>query len=265
MKKWLILALVFLLCGSAMAAQEPQAVSRGGTLVLRIPHEWIDSVKLGACWWNSIFQSTDETAAQVLFQYIAPERAEALAAQGDFSDEIVRTLYISEYANNALQMSVRPLNDGWYAAIRPKEDFDDRWSFLPSISEYRFSCEHGQAGGSAELEYVDEASFSLQIKSMDGMKAAWEKDIDNFRLRLYPVQEVYIAVIHENGTAEEDLKYAQLHIDLPTVYNFGDVFIKLSGYLDGGKGVYCCVLSGEEAEAIMNGGRVYMAHDHIKW
>lgn len=263
MKKTLIMILVLMLSFSALAAYEaPQAVSRGGTIVVRVPWSWINGQQLGGSWWGSIDQAVGDTKEQVLFPVMPPSEVAEWVLQSSMEEEPIRTLAVAKAESKAMVMNRRPLDDNYYVVIRPEKKFGSTFDLYWSVSEWGMTMAGDTVHGDLQLDQETQVT-TLKIDSMDGIKAAWKKSFDGFKVTLFEVDGVYIAVINEKGVKKNDLEYTQLYIDAPG-YDFDYFFIQLDGYMDGGEGVYCCVLSEAEAKLMMDDVSVRLEHDHTK-
>ena len=263
MKKILALILILMLSFSAYAAEVPKAVSRGGTIVIRIPYEWMDSQQLVGSWWGSIDHPVGDTKEQVLFPIIPPDEVANWVLQGSMEEEMIRLFAVAQAESKAKTMSRRPLNDHYYVVIRPEEKFGGSFDLYYSVSEWGLSMSDDTVHGDLKLDQETQ-KLKLKIDALDGIKTEWKKDFGGFGISLFAVQDVYIAVIEEPGVKAEDLDYTQLYIDAPG-YDFDYFYIRMEGYMDGKKGVYCCVLSEAEAKLMMDDVSVRLEHDHTKW
>ena len=264
MKKIIAMILILLLCGTAFAAEKPQAVSRGGTIVVRVPYGWIDSAPLAGSWWGFLGQGENDTPEDVLFPIVPPSKVAEILLSGDFADRRANVFNISSVDSKALVMNNRPLDDHWYTVLRPEKKFGKSFDMHWSVAQWQLSVKGGEVSGSLELDMPTEV-FTLSVDSMDDAKAAWEKNCGSFTLSLFPVEGVHIAVIREKGVKREDLEHTQLYIDGKGLYDYDYSFLRLRGYMDGKNGVYCCVLSDEEAVLIKDGAALRLEHDHGKW
>ena len=262
MKKALILILILMMGFSAFAAEMPQAVSRGGTIVIRIPWEWINGCEMGGTWWGGIYQGENETMEEVLMDIVPPSEVASKILGGN-SDYTIRTFGFNSYDSKALQMSNRPLDDAWYCVVRPEKKFSDSFKMYHTVMEYNLSIHDNQVSGSLEREKVDQDPMDVAVSSMNGIKPAWEKNYDGFGMVLYEVQGVYIAVITEKNAKKDDVAYTQLYIRA-NGYDFSNFCVDLVGYMDGKNGVYCCVLSEGEFAELKDGADVRLEHDHAK-
>lgn len=263
MKKILALILMIMLSFSAMAADVPQAVSRGGTIVVRIPWKWINSAELGPSWWGSIDQAVGESAEHALFPVIPPSKVASYLLGGITADERIRIFSASAPENKALVMNNRPLDDNWYAVIRPESRFGGSFDLYWSVSEWSMTMQDRTAHGNLERD-METSVFPLKITSMDGAKAAWTSVYGGISYTLFEVEGIYIAVIEEKNARAEDLPYTQLYIDAPG-YDFDFFYTQMEGYMDGNTGVYCCVLSDEEFQLLKEDVIPRLEHDHSKW
>lgn len=264
MKKTLILILVLMLSFSALASYEgPQAVSRGGTIVVRVPWSWINGQQLTGSWWGSIDHAVGETKEQVLFPVMPPSEVAEWVLQGSMEEEPIRTLAVAKAESKAMVMNRRPLDDNYYVVIRPEKKFGSSFDLHYSVSEWGMTMVDDLVHGDLQLDQETQV-VNLKIDSMDGMKAAWKKDFGGFRMTLFEVDGVYIAVITEKGAKQDDLKYTQLYIDAPG-YDFDYFYVQMEGYIDGSEGIYCCVLSEAEYLELKGGSKVRLEHDHTQW
>lgn len=255
MKKILAIILMIMLSFSAMAADVPQAVSRGGTVVIQIPWEWINSAEMGGTWWGGIYQGEDERLTDVLFNMLPPSEVASAVLGGYSGARMIRTFGFNGWDSKALRMSSRPLEDAWYCVVRPEYGFSNNIVMYSTVMEYSLIVQDGVASGNLEREKVDQNPINIPVTAMDDLKASWKKDYSGFSLSLFPVQQVYIAVIYEKNAPADDLSNTRLLIPM-TGYDYEEVCIDLDGYMDGKTGVYCCVLSGEEALQITEGAAV---------
>lgn len=263
MKKMLILLLALLLMGSALAAEAPQAVSRGGTIVIRIPWKWMNALELGPSWWGSIFHAEGDSKEQVLFPVMPPSKVADWKLQGSKDEELIRSFAINREESKALIMNRRPLDDNYYAVIRPDSKFGNVFDLHWSVSEWGMTMDDDIVHGDLKHD-METQVLSLKIDPMNDAKAAWKGNFDGFKIALFEVDGIYVAVIEEKGAKDEDLRYTQLYIDAPG-YDFDYFYTRMEGYMDDGTGVYCCVLSEDEARLMMDGVDARLEHDHSKW
>jgi len=263
MKKFRIVlfALIIMLSFSVLASQM-HAVSRGGTIVVRVPYQVLDQAQLVGSWWGSIDQAVDERAEQVLFPVIPPMKVAEYLLAGDFSGDLIRTMAVSSVDSKALVMNKRPLDDNLYLVLRPEEKFGSSFDLYWSVSEWSMSMQDTVAHGNLELDMETQVT-SLSVTSMDGIKPHWQHSYGGFSISLFEVSGVYVAVIEEPNARKEDLRYTQLYIDAPD-YDFDYFYMEMDGYLDGGSGIYCTVLSEAEANLLQDKASVRLEHDHAR-
>jgi len=264
MKRIFALVLILMLSFSALAAYEaPQAVSRGGTIVVRVPWSWINGQQLVGSWWGSIDHPVGDTKEQVLFPVMPPSDVAEWVLQGSMEEELIRVFTVARAESKAMVMNRRPLDDNYYVVIRPEKKFGGSFDLHYSVSEWGMTMNDDIVHGNLKLDQETQR-INLKIDSLDGIKAAWQKNFDGFGITLFEVQGVYIAVITEKNARKEDLEYTQLYIDAPG-YDFDYFYLQMEGYMDGKNGVYCCVLSEAEAKLMMDDVSVRLEHDHSKW
>ena len=263
MKKILAIILILMLSFSALAAEGPMAISRGGTIVIRIPWDWMNQLELGPSWWGSIDHAVGETKEQVLFPVMQPSKVAEWMLQGSADEQLIRTFQINGTESKALILNRRPLDDHYYAIVRPENKFGSSFTLHWSVSEWGMTMNDDIVHGDLKLDMETQIT-PLDVTPMDGLKADWTASYDSFDLSLFSVQNVYIAVIAEKNASQDDLEYTQLYIDAPG-YDFDYFYTQMQGYMDGSNGIYCCVLSEAEAKLMMDKVSVRLEHDHTKW
>ena len=245
------------------SGKKPQAVSRGGTIVIRIPWEWINGCEMGGTWWGDISQAENETLEEVLMTILPPSEVASKILGGN-DDYTIRTFGFNGVDSKAYRMSSRPLDDAWYCVVRPEKKVSGSFSMYATVMEYSLSIRDDQVSGNLEREKVDQSPVDVAVTSMDGIKTTWKKNYDGFSVALYEVQGVYIAVITEKNARKADIEATQLYIRM-NGYDYSQVRVDLDGYMDGKTGVYCCVLSEGEFLELKDGAAVRLEHDHSKW
>ena len=245
------------------SGKKPQAVSRGGTIVIRIPWEWINGCEMDGTWWGDLSQAENETLEEVLMTIVPPTEA-ANKLLGGNDDYTIRTFGFNGVDSKAMRMSSRPLDDAWYCVVRPEKKVSGSFKMHHTVMEYSLSIRDNQLSGSLEREKADQTPIDVSVTPMDGIKAAWKKNYDGFGMVLYEVEGVYIAVITEKNAKKADIEATQLYIPV-NGYDYSQVRIDLDGYMDGKNGIYCCVLSEGEFLELKDGAKVRLEHDHSKW
>lgn len=272
-----------------------QSTVRGGTLVIRVPDQWMldrpaeetednfdyrydayaddffDGAGLaemarqlhGAAYrdllteWEAYdaARQADESPSEILS--LAPEPAHA------------REPGIAP-AENGLLMHQRHVGGAWYLVYRPGDADRKRLSKDGKLAvDLYFTINTLRAEGTVYADDPERRGFALNVypgglwqnlghlttlkpkksKNKTDFEASSENEPDGSSLKLtvYRDMDANICVLHQSPASPEALIEARLLIDGL------DAGIALAGYSDGEDGIYCCVLTDAEVNALKNG------------
>ena len=235
------------------------AVERGGTVVVRITDEFMNSD-----WETEGFFGfwSEELSGFDAYRHMCREYngEELLAAAAQFLSADVlegqaRTIGLhTEYSKKrkvyaGFEMSYRHIDGCQYWCLHPTgssklKGEDINWSItIHDIKlgggKYWYSCEE-----------VAEGLPEITIDKGNGGEEMYYGVRDGLSVRILKEMDAYICVIRESGADETLLEEVELHIE----GSYAPIL--LNGYVDGSEGVYVCVLSEDEYQLISSGADV---------
>lgn len=244
-------------------AQGLEAVTRGGTIVLRFSDEYLYSfdvegvfgfsmsdVSYGQDAWDALnLQLHGERLARFMSDYLANGSAEGICREPD----ILCT-------NGELLMNERRIGSSWYITVRPEAKFETEWEMYWRVNEYdiSLSAETDNANVEGADTHMDmfsstfarqtiEDYLSVDLHSLDGDSAGFHKDYDDIELQIFDNSMANIGLIYEENADENLLENVGVCIG-------GKNMFSVSGYMNGSRGVYVFVLTDAEFNAIANEG-----------
>ena len=239
-------------------ASDPQgvrAVARGGTYVLKMTDEWMNSRKdIG-----SVFGFTDPRlySGNDIYKPLARRiHGDAYVA---FLDAIqnggtanILAYYPGIYPqNDELQMCQRHIGGAWYTALRPDEAARKAMAKNGKLKMYLrfFGGESTYADGTLTLGEGDEwgdDEYELKFEKMSS-DAVFTREYDGLTLSLFEEIGANIFVLREHNAD------ADLLLDVGLSLDGEDMGISLSGYMDGTDAVYVGVFTAPEAAQVKGG------------
>ena len=239
-----------------------KAVTRGGTIVLRISDEWLYSFEdiSGVFGFSMPAYYGGEDAWEALDQYLHGERLAAFlddyTADGS-AESIARTPAVL-CTGGELLMNERHIGPYWYITVRPAEKFGSSWDMYWRVDEMDITMEADSeidhADGTVKYDDVFSAQFNRQTiedhktvkaESMSSNKAGFTKEYDGLELQIFEGLDTNIGLIYEKNADKDLLENVEVRIgDRASFY--------VSGYMNGSNGVYVFVLTDAEVNAVKN-------------
>lgn len=246
------------------AVQYPgvEAVARGGTVVIRVPDDWLSA--LVAERPNADFQAsftpywsaeeTGDAAARIVAEQLHGEAyLDYLKRDGQQAALIRPAIDIPE---GALLLNERHLGGAWLFALRPDEDVRAQMADEGSLDVGLYALvgtirmDGGRLSAACNRRLDLERSLGLYA-SRDTVD--FERDYGDIDLAVYDERDAAICVIHEHDPDPERLVDVALRLDGV------DTGIALNGYLGGEGATYCCTLTWGELEALSRGAMPSLA------
>lgn len=242
------------------------AATRGGTIVLCMPDEWMKTRTdiMGVFGLALPDRYTGEEAEKMLAQYLhgldytgfrndyhANGRAEARV----FSPSILMTTdYTRLTSEPFLNMHQRHIGGAWYIAFRPEKSFEDELEIYLRFFTGDIKMENDELIISMPMEWGD-SDYNLKLKNIGSNSIVFSKEYEDIRISVFRERGVNIAAIYEYGADETLLEGVRLNIaGAPEE-------IMLSGYISGETAVFCCVLTDGEVHALEKGAEVYLRRE----
>lgn len=235
------------------------AVERGGTVVVRIPDDWMKARQndmkgvfgFGARDANDLQEAHALVARflhgdayyRFLFEFGRDGAAEAIAYAPDIN-------YMHE---NLLCMNERHIGGAWYVTMRPENAPGSRMDFEMEFIEFSVSMEGSSATALYDRFWNDDCS--VPIEPLSGSGPVFTGAYDDIRISIFREMETNIAVIYEYGAAGDLLESIPLYIE------GGPDEIPMNGYMAGDHAVYCCVLTDAEAHALSVGADAHLLRE----
>ena len=235
---------------------QAQAVSRGGTVVVRFSDSWLDArERVNTFGFMEEIPVSGKRAGYVLSEslhgkayntflsdYMEDGRARARA----------NSPYIIAQEGDVL-MSRRHIGSEWYIVIRPQKRFGTSWSMYWRVESRELQMENDELNQNFDQQSVEEWQ-RLQLERLDGQSEAFSRHCMGFDIHVFDVLDGSIAVIREENAGAEQIENALLMIDGAP---YG---IALNGYMDGDAAIYCCALSEAERSALSHNVGVQLWH-----
>lgn len=261
-----LLLLLILACQPAIAETEaPEAAVRKGTLVVRIPREWlIEQIDTGVISGNSWFPDGTQfydyvemwaDIQQIVRGYLGTGVAPFLEDCRDGEAETYEGYWALGYPlKYSAIMTQQSMNDAYYTITRLGKDktvdhlFCDGSHYFLSMKDGIFHREE-PVYGCVELDILPE--------NLDALQPVFYSESGDCHVSLYRVFDENLAVLTVPDVDEDMLWNASLRID----GGEPDSVIKnnLTGYRSkGNNAVYCLFVSPEEAGRIMQGAEIQM-------
>ena len=236
-------------------AADPQgvrAVARGGTYVLRMTDEWMNSrTDIGGVFgFSSPGVYSGEEMMKPLSQRLHGDAyvafLEAIKGGGTAS----APAYYPDICpqNDELEMCKRHIGGAWYSVLRPEEASRRRMSKEGRLKMYLrfFGGESSYADGTLTLGEGDEwgdDEYELKFENMES-DAVSTRDYDSLTLSLFEELGATIFVLREHNADADLLENVGLTLDGE------DMGVSLNGYMDGTDAVFVGVFTAPEAARI---------------
>ena len=276
-----------------------EATVRGGTLVIRVPDQWMldrpanemednfnyrydayaDDFFAGAGLAEMARQLHGATYRDLLTEWEAYDAArQADKSAAEIISLVPKPVHAREPGiaptDGGLLMHQRHIGDAWYMVYRPEKNDRKRLSKDGRLAvDLYFTINTLRAEGTVDAD--DRHGFALNVypgglwenlgepttlkpkksKNKAEFEDEWEYKPEGYFLdwTVYRDMETNICVLHRFPAATAPLAEAALLID------GADSGIRLTGYDDGeNDGVFCCVLTDAEVDALKNGARFEM-------
>ena len=247
-------------------AADPQgvrAVARGGTYVLRMTDEWMNSrTDIGGVFgFSSPGVYSGEEMMKPLSQRLHGDAyvsfLEAIQGGGTAS---APAYYPDIYPqNDELEMCKRHIGGAWYTVLRPDEASRRRMSKKGRLKIYLrfFGGESAYADGTLTLGEGDEwgdDEYELKFEKMES-DALFTRAYDGLSLSLFEELGATIFVLREHGADADLLENVGLTLDGE------DMGVSLTGYMDGTDAVYVGVFTAPEAARVKGGAALALARE----
>ena len=247
-------------------AADPQgvrAVARGGTYVLRMTDEWMNSrTDIGGVFgFSSPGVYSGEEMMKPLSQRLHGDAyvafLEAIKGGGTAS---APAYYPDIYPqNDELEMCKRHIGGAWYSVLRPDEASRRRMSKEGRLKMYLrfFGGESSYADGTLTLGEGDEwgdDKYALRFEKM-ASNAVFARDYDGLTLSLFEELSATIFVLREHGADADLLENVGLTLDGE------DMGLSLTGYMDGTDAVFVGVFTAPEAARVKGGAALALARE----
>lgn len=262
---------------SALADVPPNisAWSRGGTILIKFDAAYINQQNTNAEQWNGWGYSFhgEDGINQELFSLLTTSTKDSLweeyFANGNAELQIKRPFLCGddEYSqmcsetNDDIIMNQRLVSDAWYVLLRPANGFSNEYSLRYHVLSVQLSMKDSKLDDTKHklhtqpLEYTHCQSIDLYLQKTERSQLPFHYSYDGLEVEVFPIEDVYIAVIKEQSATKEMVSCARIYIG--SEQNGMEVL----GYLDHSKGVYCCVLNEAEFNALESGSNVYIDHN----
>lgn len=247
-------------------AADPQgvrAVARGGTYVLKMTDEWMNSrTDVGGVFGFTtpgIYAGTDglEPLSQRLHGDAYVSFVEAIQDGGTAS---APAYYPGIYPqNDELEMCQRHIGGAWYTVLRPNEAARSAMAKEGKLRMYLrfFGGESSYKDGTLTLGEGDEwgdDQYELKFEKM-GSDAVFAKDYGGFDLSIFEELGANIFVLHEHGADADLLEEVGLTLDGQ------DTGVSLTGYMAGADAVYVGVFTAPEAARVKGGAALALSRE----
>ena len=241
--------------------QAPQAVSRGGTIMVRFSDAWLNDHELtGVFGFMGQDYTSGAEAHKLLGQYLHGEAYNTFMQTLQESGSAIgraNTPVILPDGDSGIIMSRRHIGSDWYIIVRPAEKFNKKWDMYWRVSSLHLQMQDGTLATEFDLQTVED-HYSLKLTSMNNSRAVYTRENDDLAIEVYEALGGSIAVIREKHVELKGLENVRL------VIGGRDEGIELSGYADGTDFVYCCMLTGAELNLLRGNARAELWHtEHV--
>ena len=233
-------------------AAEIQVVVRGGTVILRVPDAWMDSLEMD----SSSFYIWDEklSGAEADEALSAQLHGEAYAQfvsgfrQNGSAEAWVRVPGVGRVGD--IVLSQRHLGGAWCFALLP-ERLNNSWNVELDINGRLLQA----ADGVLNVHYAQEAALTyrevLQLIHAYDAERVFARE-GGVEVGVYRAQGMNIAAIYQRPEDKNRMLGARLYI------GGVDTGAKLNGWLNEETelGFYCCVLTDAELHALQEGAEI---------
>lgn len=248
-----------------------RSVVRGGTLVIRVPDDWMRKQRVDAkgtlsieTLWLGDYSGRDADLALSELLHGADYRAflDALATRGSAStgdEEGLEHARVPDIAlaDGALTMNRRHIGAAWYLVIRPGEA--DRASLadhgrVSAVLGFAIEQLRMQSGALTvnQLQRWQDPDFAIKPKKSKN-KTRFMIEQGDLALAVYGDMQSNICVIRQGNVAGVSLADAALTIDGVAIET------RMNGYFDGTCAIFCCMLTDAEADALEGGAQAAVA------
>ena len=237
----------------AAKAGDPQAWERGGTVVVRVPDQWIRMM---------VFEGEpEETAVPDAILHAGETQDMDLARLVHGEDYLAclnlpvggTALRVDAFAlqvvgEDALVMSQRHLGGAWYLAVRPGKDQYKKGRLTLPVDLYYLDLEARRYPAGFALsagEGSGRCSEKIKVKPKKSVNAVvFDHDFEGLQVTALRDDGVNVCVFRDRAPHEFDLNLRWLRY-------LGDV-TPLAGYQDDGAGVYCCAVTDAELAGLQS-------------
>ena len=247
-------------------AADPQgvrAVARGGTYVLRMTDEWMNSrTDIGGVFgFSSPGVYSGEEMMKPLSQRLHGDAYVAfLEAIQNGGTASAPAYYPDIYPqNHELEMCKRHIGGAWYTVLRPDEASRRRMSKEGRLKMYLrfFGGESVYSDGTLTLgedgEWGDD-EYELKFEKMES-DALFTRAYDGLSLSLFEELGATIFVLQEHSAD------ADLLADVGLTLDGEDMGVSLTGYMDGTDAVFVGVFTAPEAARIRGGAALAVSRE----
>ena len=240
-----------------------RAVTRGGTYVLKMTDEWMntrpDIGSVFAAFFPGIYTGEEMYAplAERLHGDAYVSFLEAIQSGGTAS---APAHYPGIYPqNDELEMCQRHIGGAWYTVLRPNESARRSMAKKGILRIYLrfFGGESSYKDGTLTLGEGDEwgdDEYLLQFEKI-GSDVEFSKEYDGLALTLFDELDSCIFVLREHNAD------ADLLVDVGLSLDGEDTGLCLTGYMDGTDAVYVGVFTAPETAAIRNGATLALSRE----
>ena len=247
-------------------AADPQgvrAVARGGTYVLKMTDEWMNSrTDIGSVFgFSGPSVYTGDSMLEALSKRLHGDAyvsfLEAIQSEGAAS---ALAYYPSIYPqNDELQMCQRHIGGAWYTALRPDEAARKAMVKKGRLKMYLrfFGGESAYSDGTLTLGEDDEwgdDEYELKFEKMES-DALFTRAYDGLSLSLFEELGATIFVLREHSAD------ADLLADVGLTLDGEDMGVSLTGYMDGTDAVYVGVFTAPEAARVKGGATLTLTRE----
>lgn len=233
------------------AGGDVRAVARGGTIVVCFSDSWLAGAELtGVFGFSGEMRYPGLEGQRLLAHYLHGDGynrfLESYAAGGSAEGRARVPRILA--SDGELIMNTRHIGGNWYIAVRPAVGFEDGWDMYWRVEGMALRMEDGALYTRFDMQTVEE-NRTLSLERARGTKPEERFSAGGMQIEIYRELDAVIAVIYQDGARADRLKDMRLHIP------GSDGEIILSGYMDGGRGVYCCMLTEGELGLIRAGAQ----------
>ena len=151
-----------------------------------------------------------------------------------------------------LSMDTRLIGSKWVTITRPIETVGNEWDTAFYVNRMELHATNGKM--ETKVTGSNKAWLYLEPERIMDVKANIQVKKGNLNIEVFSLEKqldapVHVAVIKEKNGAEKQLWDVYLRI--------GDALSNpLSGYVDGGNAVFCCILNDTEAKLLKDNAAV---------